>query len=47
MIQVLLFGLHVCMLRECEGARCSVCNVYVLGSGWGVVSDWIWTLTIL
>ena len=31
MMHVLLFVLHVCMLRECEGARVTVMLVWVLG----------------
>ena len=35
-VRVLLFVLHVCMLRECEGAR--VTRMLV----WGVEEVWLW-----
>ena len=36
MIRVLLFVLHVCMLRECEGARLTAMLV------WGTGDVWFW-----
>ena len=33
-MRVLLFVLHVCMLRECEGARLTVMLVWGLGEVW-------------
>ena len=33
---VLLFVLHVCMLRECEGARVTAMVV------WGLEEVWLW-----
>ena len=33
---VLLFVLHVCMLRECEGARVTAMMV------WGMEEVWLW-----
>ena len=35
-MRVLWFVLHVCMLRECEGAR--VTEILV----WGMVEEWLW-----
>ena len=29
-IRVLLFGLHVCMMRECEGARLRIASFFIL-----------------
>ena len=39
-IRVLLFVLHVCMLRECEGARVTVMMMCGYGGCVGVVSAW-------
>ena len=33
-IRVLLFVLHVCMLRECECARVTAMLVWVMGEVW-------------
>ena len=33
-MRVLLFVLHVCMLRECEGARVTVLLVWVMDEVW-------------
>ena len=35
-MRVLLFGLRVCMLRECEGARVTAMLV------WGMDEVWLW-----
>ena len=35
-MHVLLFVLHVCMLRECEDARVTVMLV------WGMYEVWLW-----
>ena len=35
-IRVMLFVLHVCMLRECEGARVTAMLV------WGMEEVWLW-----
>ena len=35
-MRVLLFVLHVCMLRECEGARVMAILV------WGMEEVWLW-----
>ena len=37
-MRVLLFVLHVCMLRECDGARLTVMLV------WGMDVVWMWWL---
>ena len=36
LMSVLLFVLHVCMLRECESARLTAMLV------WGMVEVWLW-----
>ena len=35
-MRVLLFVLHVCMLRDCDGARLTVMLV------WGMDEVWLW-----
>ena len=35
-MRVLLFVLHVCMLRECDGARLTTMLV------WGMDEVWLW-----
>ena len=35
-LRVLLFVLHVCMLRECEDARFTAMQV------WGMDEVWVW-----
>ena len=35
-MRVLLFVLHVCMLRECDGARLTAMLV------WGMDDVWVW-----
>ena len=38
---VLLFVLHVCLLRECDGARLTAMLVLGMDEVWGVQGMWV------